>query len=167
MKKMTSKDLVLLSLLIGLNIVLSRFLSINAWNIKIGFTFVTIYVAAYLYGPIGGVMVGGLGDFIGALLFPTGPYFPGFTLTAILTGLLFGFFLNKSKDIRKIIVICLINELIINLLINTFWISYVYQTSYLILLSTRVIQAFIKSIISILIIKLFSNAMPSLERRLI
>lgn len=166
MKKFNTKDLVLISLLIGLNVVLSRFLSINAWNIKIGFTFLTIYVAAYIYGPIGGMLVGGLGDLIGSLLFPTGPYFPGFTITCILTGLLYGLYLKKHNDYFHIVFACLINEFTINLLINTFWIHIVYDANYLVLLSTRIIQAIIKTIVGVVSISILAKVMPSFERRL-
>ena len=83
--------------LIAAAIVLSRFLSINAWNLKIGFTFVPVFLAAYLYGPLGGAIVGGIADFLGATLFPIGAYFPGFTLTCVLTGVVYGLLLQKKQ----------------------------------------------------------------------
>ncbi|MDO5439950.1 MAG: folate family ECF transporter S component [Erysipelotrichaceae bacterium] len=166
MKKLTTKDIVLMSLLIGLNVVLSRILSINTWSIKIGFTFLTIYIAAYIYGVTGGVIVAAVGDIIGSLLFPTGPYFPGFTLTSILTGLLFGLLLKRNNDTKIIILTSIINEFIINLLINTFWIHYVSNASYVVLLSTRVFQAIIKCIVEIISIKALVKFMPSFERRI-
>ena len=58
MKKLDLKAMVTCAALIAAAIVLSRFLSINAWNLKIGFTFVPVFIAAYLYGPIGGAVVG-------------------------------------------------------------------------------------------------------------
>ena len=79
-----TKNLALIALLIALNVVLSRFLSFNVWNLKIGFTFVSLIFAAYFTGPVGAAIVGGAGDLIGALMFPIGAYFPGFTLTAVL-----------------------------------------------------------------------------------
>ena len=84
-----TKNLALMALLVAANVVFSRFLSINTFNIKIGFTFLTVMMAAYLFGPVGAMLVGGLGDVIGALLFPIAPFFPGFTLTAVITGLLY------------------------------------------------------------------------------
>ena len=96
MTRFSLRTLLTLSLLTALEIVLNRFLSINAWNIKIGFSFVPVVIGAMLYGPLGGAVVGALGDFIGALLFPIGPYFPGFTLTAFLTGAVFGLLLKKG-----------------------------------------------------------------------
>lgn len=165
MKRFKTGDLVLIALLIGLNVVLSRFLSINAWNIKIGFTFLTIYVAARIYGPLGGIIVGGLGDLIGSLLFPTGPYFPGFTFTAILTGLLYGLLLRKKSDTFTIAYTCIINEFIINLLINTYWIHLISNANYLVLLSTRIIQAVIKTVVGVIAISLLAKALPAIERR--
>lgn len=165
MKRFKTKDYCLLAILIGLNVVLSRFLSINAWDMKIGFTFLTIYVAAYIYGPIGGILVGGLGDLVGSLLFPTGPYFPGFTVTAILTGILYGLLLKENGKTTNIVLACLINEFIINLLVNTYWIHVLYNANYVVLLSTRVFQAIIKCIVGIITITLLSKVMPRFERR--
>lgn len=166
MKKFKTKDYCLLALLIGLNVVLSRFLSINAWDIKIGFTFLTIYIAAYIYGPLGGILVGGLGDLIGSLLFPSGPYFPGFTITAVLTGILFGLLLKGNGKITNIVLACLLNEFVINLLVNTYWISILYNASYKALLATRIFQAIVKCVVGIISITLLSKVMPRFERRL-
>lgn len=165
MNKFTTKDFVLISLLIGLNVVLSRLLSINTLSIKIGFTFLTIYISTYFYGIIGGIIVGGFGDLIGSLLFPTGPYFPGFTFTSILTGLLYGSLLQKKNDLKIIIIVCLINEFIINLLINTYWLYIITNTNYVILLSSRIVQAIIKCFIEIVCIRSLVKFMPSFERR--
>ena len=52
MKTHSARLLVTLGLLTALQVVLSRFCSINAWNIKIGFSFVPVVAAAVLYGPL-------------------------------------------------------------------------------------------------------------------
>ena len=67
-------DIVLLALLLALNVVLSRFLSIATPSAKIGFSFLPEALAAAIYGPLGGMTVAGLGDLVGALLFPIGVY---------------------------------------------------------------------------------------------
>ena len=85
-KKIPVRTVVYLGVLTALEIVLSRFLSISAWNIKIGFSFVPIAAAAMLFGPLPAAVAAALGDLLGAILFPIGPYFPGFTVTAFLTG---------------------------------------------------------------------------------
>lgn len=88
-----TRRIVLLGLLTALEIVLTRFLSVNTEIFKIGFGFLAVALAGWFFGPIGGMIVGGLGDLIGALLFPVGAYFPGFTVIAVLEGALYGFFL--------------------------------------------------------------------------
>lgn len=142
MKKISTKVLVTAGLLVALHIILSRFCSINAWNIKIGFAFVPTFVAAYLYGPAIGVVVGALGDFLGATLFPIGQYFPGFTLSCALTGLVFGLFLHKKQSVPRIAAaVC--DELLISFLLTSFWISTLYGAPYLPLLGTRIVQCLI------------------------
>lgn len=143
MKKMNTKMLVTAGILIALNIILSRFLSINAWNIKIGFTFVSVFAAAYFFGPLFGAIVAGVGDVIGAILFPSGPFFPGFTVTAVLTGLLYGVLLHKKQTPVRVLAAVLISELVLSLLLNTFWISILYGSPFLPLLATRAIQCLV------------------------
>lgn len=140
MKKFNTKTITTLGLLVAMHIILSRFLSINAWNIKIGFTFVPVFVAAYLFGPVAAGVVGGLGDFLGAILFPIGPYFPGFTLTCALTGVLYGLFFHKKQTPVRILGAVLVNQFGISLFITTFWISVLYGSAYGPLLVSRLPQ---------------------------
>lgn len=95
--------LVTLSVLVALQVVLTRFCSFNAWNVRIGFGFTALVIAAIFYGPVAAALVGGLGDFIGSIAFPTGSYFPGFTLTQVLMGLVFGFALYKGTGMMSVL----------------------------------------------------------------
>ena len=135
-----TKEITLIAALTAIEIVLSRFLSINAWNIKIGFNFVPIVAAAILLGPIEAGLVAALGDFVGAILFPIGAYFPGFTLTAFLTGLCFGLFLHKKRSPLRVLAAVAIHQLLLSLLLNSLWISVLYGSPFLPLLGTRSIQ---------------------------
>ena len=132
--------MVIIALLTAVQIVLSRFLSIPLWNIKIGFGFLPIMLAGILYGPLAGALVGGLSDFIGAILFPIGPYFPGFTLTAAISGAMFGWVLHKRQSFGRVCRVVLFNQLVLGLLINSFWISVLYGSSYTGLLLSRLLQ---------------------------
>ena len=119
-QKFTTRTLTTLAMLIAIEVILSRFLSINAWNIKIGFGFVPVLIAAILYGPLAGGLVGALSDFIGAVLFPIGTYFPGFTLTSFLMGFVFGLFLYKKQGWLPGLAAVGINQFILGLFLNTF-----------------------------------------------
>ena len=161
--RFSTKMLVTLALLIAMEIVLNRFLSVNAWNLKIGFSFLPIVIAAMLFGPVHAAIVGGLGDFIGALLFPIGAYFPGFTLTAVLMGLVWGFLLHKKQSIPNIIISVGINQFILGLCLNTYWISVLYGSEYGPLFFTRILQAVILFVVQVVIIYAINNFIPRLK----
>lgn len=132
-----------LGLLTAMQIVLSRFCSINAWNIKIGFSFLPVAVAAMLYGPLPAGIVAALGDLLGATLFPIGPYFPGFTLTGFCTGCVFGLLLCRKQTAERIFAATLIQQIILSLLVDSFWISFLYHSPYIPLLGVRAMQCLI------------------------
>ena len=159
------RALAVLGVLLALEIVLARFLSISAWNIRVGFSFVPIVLAAMLYGPIPAATVAALGDFLGALLFPIGPYFPGFTLTAFLTGLTFGLFLYKKRGLARTAAAVLIVQFLLGLLMNTFWISALYQSPFVPLLATRVIQAAFLSVVQLVTIRAIDRLPELLGKR--
>jgi 5,10-methenyltetrahydrofolate synthetase len=95
------KRIAVLGLLVALEIVLSRFVSISTPMLKISFAFAPVMIAAMLYGPLWAAAAGALADFIGATFFPIGAYFPGFTLTAALTGAVFGLFLRERPTLTR------------------------------------------------------------------
>ena len=167
MKRFDTKMLVTASILIALNIVLSRVLSINAWNLKIGFTFVSIFVAAYFYGPVFSVVVAVIGDVLGALLFPSGPFFPGFTVTALLTGLLFGIMLHKKQTKGRIILTVLADQLVLGLMLNTYWLSILYGTTFWAVLPTRVLQCMIMIPVQYVTISLLMKKLPAVKRQVV
>lgn len=162
-----TKTITMIGLLTALEIVLSRFLSISAWNIKIGFSFVPIAIAAILFGPIPAAVVAALGDFVGAILFPIGPYFPGFTLTAFLTGLTFGLFLHKKQTLWNTGLAVGINQFILGLLLNTLWISVLYGSPFAPLLATRVVQSCILTVVQFVTIQLIAKSTDRVGGRLL
>ena len=85
--KYNIKRIATLGLLIAMEVVLSRFLSIATPILKISLAFIPVVAAAILYGPVWAGSVAALGDLLGALLFPIGVYFPGFTVTAFISGM--------------------------------------------------------------------------------
>jgi len=141
MRKTNIKTLTYVAMLIAIEIVLSRFCSISTPIVKIGFGFVPIAVCAILYGPVWAGVAGGLADFIGAILFPIGAYFPGFTVSMVLTGIVFGLFLHKRKsNWSGLAGAVTVNCVGISLCLSTYWLTIITGTPFLALLPTRVIQ---------------------------
>lgn len=165
MKKVSTKMLVMLAVLVALNLVLGRPpLSFMIWSNKIGFGFVPIFIAAWLYGPLAAGIVGALGDFLGAILFPIGPYFPGFTLTAFLTGVVFGLLLHKSRTVPRILTATLINQLVLGLVVNTYWISVLNEAPFGGLLITRIVQCAIMLVLEFMVIFFLRKALDRLGK---
>lgn len=129
--------LICTALLIALQVVLSRFLSIYLGNIKIGFSFIPVILAARLFGPLYSVLVYGVGDLIGSLLFPVGAYYPGFTVSAALSGLIFGLLLNKKSTKPRMVLAAVLNQLLCSFLLNSFFLSQIYGTAYTAQLAVR------------------------------
>ena len=159
MKKIDVKTMVVCAVLIAAAIVLSRFLSINAWNLKIGFTFIPIFLAGYLFGPVKGALVGGVADLLGALLFPIGAYFPGFTLTCALEGATYGSLLHKKQTPARILIAVGIVQLVLGLLVNTYWISVLYGSPFVPLLATRAVQCIIMIPVEFIVIGAMSKTL--------
>ena len=166
MPKFGAAELTYLALLTAMQVVLSRFLSFNTLNLKIGFAFLPVAIGAAVLGPVGGAIVGGLGDFLGAVLFPIGPYFPGFTLSCALTGLVFGLLLHKKQSLPRIAAAVCLNQFGISLFLTTLWISMLYGSSYSALLSIRLVQAAILSAVEFGVILVLSRGTLAVHHKL-
>ncbi|MBR4142523.1 MAG: folate family ECF transporter S component, partial [Firmicutes bacterium] len=122
--------------------------------------------AAILLGPVEAAVCGGLADFLGATLFPIGTYFPGFTATAALTGLVFGLFFHKEQTPGRVIPAVLINQFILGLLINTYWISLLYGSPFKALFATRIVQSALLTVVQtagiLVLAKVLQRVKPSL-----
>lgn len=126
-----TKKLVVVSLLIAVQIVLARMVSIEISNtIRIGFSFFALAINAALFGPLIAGASAGIADIIGFMLKPTGPYFPGFTLTAILLGVIYGVFLHKEEIEFKNIVMASVLGGVLLLLLNSLWLNILIGKAY-------------------------------------
>lgn len=148
------KTMALVGVLLAMQIVLARVLSISLWNLRIGFSFIPVFIAARKFGPMEAAVVAGLGDFLGAILFPVGPYFPGFTVTAVLMALSNGFFFHKKCTLGRISLSVIINQIGGSLLLNSLWLSILNRTPYVPLLATRVYQMVVMTVVQIVVAQL-------------
>ncbi len=90
-----SQRITFASMFIAMSVVLTRFASIRlaiggVEGVRIGFGTFPIILGGMLFGPSWGGAIGALADVIGFSLSPGGPYFPHFTLTSALYGVIPG-----------------------------------------------------------------------------
>ncbi len=153
-----SKRILLCSLLLASTIVLGRILSIRTPIITIGFSFVPIMLSAIILGPKYSTFIATLSDVIGALLFPTGSFFFGFTITAFLTGLTYGLILYRKqfKLDKKFIIRLIISTIIVtgiyNGILNTVWILMITKNASKIVIPVRIAKQLIMAPIKIVTI---------------
>lgn len=125
--KLSTQTMAVFAILIAAQFVISQFLTFQVWNIKIGFSFVPVVIAARLYGAIGAAEVAGIGDIIGVIFRPVGIWFPPITISAMLVGAVFGFFLKKSDSFIRILISVLISEFVFSLFITPLWLTILYK----------------------------------------
>lgn len=140
------KKVILAGLLLAAAIVFNRFLSIKTPIVVISFGFIPKIIIATMFGPWWSMLLFGLADLIGALLFPFGAYFVGYTASAVISGFIYGIFLHRKKKILaktylwKLIVACLLSNLICNLLLNSVWIYVTTKKAISVILPTRIVK---------------------------
>ena len=121
------------------------------------------------------IAVAGLGDLIGALAMPFGPYFWGWTLSCILTGLIYGVILYRNpnketkewKFITKILIANILAYGFIHIMLNAVWLSFQFGEAYKVILFSRLsIQLVMMPIQMILIYALYKALKPLMQKDL-
>ncbi len=153
-KYFSTKKIAAVALLLALHIVVTRFVAIETQIFRISFSFIPTSLCAMLFGPWVGAVFGFVADFLGMLIFPKGPYFPGFGINEALYAFIYGMFLfNKKKNFKHIILCLLLQTLTIDLGLSTLWLHILYQNPVWVILSGRIITALVMFPIKIFGIK--------------
>ena len=135
-------NLAISAMLAAMNTVIGFFTITIGEFIKIGFSFLTIGIAGMLYGPVIAGILGGTCDILNYLIKPTGPFFPGFTLSSILSGFIYGLYLYKKPvSIQRVFFAKLTVVFFVDLILTTTWLSILYGKAFLILLPMRLLKA--------------------------
>ncbi|HBQ63494.1 MAG TPA: hypothetical protein DD727_00915 [Clostridiales bacterium] len=139
-----TRTVVVLGLMIGLNVVLTRILRLELFGstVRLSFNFLPIVVTSYIFGPYVGALTAAAADVVGYFLFPTGgAFFPGFTISAALYGLAYGFFFHKRPVtlVRSLLAFS-VPGILITIFLNTYWLTLLQKVTYLAILPGRVMQ---------------------------
>lgn len=141
--------LVFLGLMGALSIVLSFVGTIRIGNyLRIGFSDLPNRLNDFLLGPFLGALFGGVMDIVKYLLQPTGPFFPGYTLSAVCGSLIFGFITHGMHGHRLSLVRIFAAELLIkvfvNIGMNTAWSCLLYGNALMAILPARILANLIQ-----------------------
>lgn len=168
----STRNLVLCAMMAALSIVLSYTTSFYITpEIKIGFSGLPNRLVDFMFGPVVGSIFGGLMDVIKFFIKPDGAFFPGYTLTAMVGGLIYGIFYYRLQikkplqitseengvadrlilwivaNLKAILLIFLANALvkvICNIGLNTLWSSMFTGKAWIALLPSRLVKNLIQ-----------------------
>ena len=141
-----TRTLTTAGLLLAVQMVLSSYGVIQlSDSLKISLAHLAVAPTAILFGPLVAGIQGALSDFLGYLLRPAGPYFPGFTLSAALLGVIYGMLLYKTRRTTAQIVLARVLVCVfINIGLNTVFLTMLYGPSRLATLPLRALKNLIQ-----------------------
>lgn len=127
-------------MLLALRLILGLF-TVNAGPLlKIGFSYLPVAAAGLLFGPVAGGVVGAAGDVLGYFVRPTGPYFPGFTLTAFLSGFVYGLLLfRRPVKLARTFAAKAAVTLLASVVLDPLWLSILYGKAFAAVVSARIL----------------------------
>lgn len=137
------------AMLIAVSVVLTRFLSLNIpiagiIALKTNLGFIPIMLSSLMLGPVFGGAVGAVSDVAGYLINPAGgAYFPGFTATSALVGVIPYLLCFKYKKNVFVLAAAVFITTIIASLLNTLWLVILFNKSFSILIIPRLISALV------------------------
>ena len=133
------------ALLAALHLVLNQFTIPLGPYLQVGFDFLTIGTTGMLYGPWVAGISGIITDILGYMLRPDGPYFPGWTLSAFLMGVLYGLLLyGRRVHLGRVIVTRVLMVVIFNFFLTPLWLSMLYGQAFVVMTGMRLVKNLIK-----------------------
>ena len=171
LRKLSIFDMCLISILFAIQMLMKLvYIPSGFASLGLGVTYLIFAYICLIYGPIWGVIVGCGSDIVGFIMKPT-IFNPGYTLQAMLTGLVYGLCFYKTDLRFSKVIMC---RIIINILLNGIYGAFLwggyYGLTFEATLTYMGLVALPKNIIylipqSILLYGFLKAAVPLLVRR--
>ncbi len=139
------KSLVMTAMMVALYLVLESFsyaiTPLMPTYLRISFSFIAIALVGSMFGPTVGAVAGVVSDLLACLLFPRGAWFPGFTLTALFVGMLFGLgFYRKELTFLRVLLTRGSIVFFCNIFLNTIWTSIITGKGVYAIMGARIVK---------------------------
>ncbi len=139
-----TKTMVYMSMFIALYGCLSAFVIYITPTLRFNFTFIPVAIASIMFGPLAGGIAGAFGDVLGWIIVHPGAYIPGLTISAFVSGVIYGLFLYKKElTITRIIFSAITMVIVVELFLNALFLSLAFGDAFYVLLSKRLIKIII------------------------
>lgn len=156
--KLDARAITQIGLLMALEIILTRYVSIQTPIVRIGFGFLPTAMIAMMFGPWLAGIAGVLTDLAGTFLGGSVIFFPGFTLSAFLGAFIYGLFLyRKPKSLLRVILAVLTVTIIVNLGLNTLWVYMLTGEAVMGIFPIRLLQNAVTAPIRVVLIYFVAN----------
>ncbi len=124
-----TKYIAYVAVLVALNALLNALsLPLFGGIVQVTFSYVPCFIAGIFMGPVAGILVGALGDLLGMIIHPLGPWIPLITLANAMiggiTGLIFKF--SKLHPLLNLIISIITVFVVATLGVNTYALYVVY-----------------------------------------
>ncbi|MGI6498319.1 MAG: folate family ECF transporter S component [Oscillospiraceae bacterium] len=135
--------LVFVAVLVGLEIILSMLvIPVGGNALQIHFTFLVIGLSNLVGGPFMALLSGCAADLLSFFIFPPGaPFFPGYTLTAMLSAFIYALFLFRAPiSVARIFLCKLVINVGVNVLLGSIWRTALYGKGYFFYVGTSLVK---------------------------
>lgn len=148
-RKLDTKAICTLGLFIALTVVFTLYFTLRIdTKIEISFNFIPTFIIGALFGPLYAGITYLLADIISVIAVPLGPPIPGLSITAFISGFIYGIFFHRNYKMSKSyvvrMVVCVLLQFVLSVLVNsfvlyhaygsnnlTFWIAYRFPASFI------------------------------------
>ena len=110
-------------------------------NLRVYFTYAVTALGASIYGPLMALAEGFISDILGYFIAPSGGFFPGYTLSAMLGSVTYAlFFYRQRLSVLRIFLCRLVVNLVINVLIGYIWSAMLMGKGYYYYLTKSIVK---------------------------
>ncbi len=137
---MKTRKLALLAILIALSVAISFFYIPVGENLRIYFTFLVTMMVAANFKMSECLLFALIEDIVSFFIYPTGPFFAGYTLTAILSIAIYRIFLYKKVNFLNVFISKGCVNIFVNVLLGSLWSYILYSNAYLYYVTKSIIK---------------------------
>lgn len=161
-----TKVLCVMSVLVAINIAIGSVFVPVGINLRVYLTFIPTCIASIIGGPIYAACFGGVSDVLGYLVHPTGAFFPGYTLTAMVSSVIYALFLHNTKiTILKISLAKLTVNVFSHIFLNSVWSAMLFGKGYYYFVAKSAVKNILMLPIEIIILALAIRVIIPIARK--
>lgn len=160
------RSLTVAALMTALTVAVGSLFIPVADNLRLMFTYIPMSVGGMVCGPLMAMVIGLVSDLVGFVIHPTGAFFPGYTLSAVLGALAYGLaFYRQRPNIWRVLIVRGLVNLLVNAALGSVWSAVLMGKAYMFYLGKSLFKNIaLLPIEAFIIHQVFRFVTPMLER---